>query len=101
MAAAGSNVEEQALFDAVSALGEEFCPALGIAIPVGKDSLSMQTRWQEGDTLKAVVSPLTLIVSSFAPVNDARLTVTPELQVCNDSVLVLLHLGSERLGAVR
>ena len=98
MAAAGSNAEEQALFDAVSAVGEEFCPALGIAIPVGKDSLSMQTRWQEGDTSKAVVSPLTLIVSSFAPVKDARLTVTPELQVCDDSVLVLLHLGSERLG---
>ena len=98
MAAAGSNTEEQALFDAVSAVGEEFCPALGIAIPVGKDSLSMQTRWQEGDTSKAVVSPLTLIVSSFAPVEDARLTATPELQVCDDSVLVLLHLGSERLG---
>ena len=98
MAAAGSNAEEQALFDAVSAVGEEFCPALGIAIPVGKDSLSMQTRWQEGDTSKAVVSPLTLIVSSFAPVQDARLTATPELQVCDDSVLVLLHLGSERLG---
>ena len=98
MAAAGSNTEEQALFDAVSAVGEEFCPALGIAIPVGKDSLSMQTRWQEGDASKAVVSPLTLIVSSFAPVEDARLTATPELQVCDDSVLVLLHLGSERLG---
>ena len=98
MAAAGSNAEEQALFDAVSVVGEEFCPALGIAIPVGKDSLSMQTRWQDGDTAKAVVSPLTLIVTSFAPVSDARLTVTPELQAHDDSVLVLLHLGSQRLG---
>ena len=98
MAAAGSNAEEQALFDAVSAVGEEFCPALGIAIPVGKDSLSMQTRWQEGETAKAVVSPLTLIVSSFAPVSDARLTVTPQLQAVDASVLVLLHLGAQRLG---
>ncbi|HCG70085.1 MAG TPA: phosphoribosylformylglycinamidine synthase, partial [Gammaproteobacteria bacterium] len=99
MAAAGSNAEEQALFDAVSVVGEEFCPALGIAIPVGKDSLSMQTRWQDGEQTKAVVSPLTLVVSSFAPVLDARLTVTPQLQDHEDSVLVLLHLDDEqRLG---
>ena len=102
MAAAGSNAEEQALFDAVAAVGEEFCPALGIAIPVGKDSLSMQTRWQEGDDAKAVVSPVTLVVSSFAPVLDTRLTVTPELKDRDDSLLVLLDLGSgtnrQRLG---
>ena len=102
MAAAGSNAEEQALFDAVTAVGEEFCPALGIAIPVGKDSLSMQTRWQEGDDAKAVVSPVTLVVSSFAPVLDTRLTVTPELKDRDDSLLVLLDLGSgsnhQRLG---
>ena len=95
MAAAGSNAEEQALFDAVTAVGEEFCPALGIAIPVGKDSLSMQTRWQEGNDAKAVVSPVTLVVSSFAPVSDTRLTVTPELQDRGDSLLVLLDLGSD------
>ena len=102
MAAAGSNAEEQALFDAVTAVGEEFCPALGIAIPVGKDSLSMQTRWQDGNDAKAVVSPVTLVVSSFAPVTDTRLTVTPELKDRDDSVLVLLDLGSgsshQRLG---
>ncbi|NCF43437.1 MAG: phosphoribosylformylglycinamidine synthase [Proteobacteria bacterium] len=98
MAAAGSNTEEQALFDAVAAVGEEFCPALGIAIPVGKDSLSMQTRWQDEQGAKAVVSPVTLVVSSFAPVIDTRLTVTPELQLQQDSVLVLLDLGAQRLG---
>ena len=62
MAAAGSDAEDQALFDAVTAVGEEFCPALGIAIPVGKDSLSMQTRWQQSGAEQRVVSPLTLIV---------------------------------------
>jgi phosphoribosylformylglycinamidine synthase len=98
MAAAGDNAEEQALFDAVTAVGQEFCPALGIAIPVGKDSLSMQTRWQDGQDAKAVVSPVTLICSSFAPVMDARLTVTPELQHVEDTVLVLLDLGGQRLG---
>lgn len=98
MAAAGDNAEEQALFDAVTAVGQEFCPALGIAIPVGKDSLSMQTRWQDGEEAKAVVAPVTLICSSFAPVTDARLTVTPELKNIDDTVMVLLDLGSQRLG---
>ena len=98
MAAAGSDVEDQALFDAVTAVGEEFCPALGIAIPVGKDSLSMQTRWQNGAIAKRVVSPLTLIVSGFAPVQDARKTLTPVLQPQSDTVLVLLEFGLQRLG---
>jgi phosphoribosylformylglycinamidine synthase len=98
MAAAGDNAEEQALYDAVTAVGQEFCPALGIAIPVGKDSLSMQTRWQDGGDAKAVVSPVTLICSSFAPVTDTRLTVTPEVQNNDDTVLVLLDLGGQRLG---
>lgn len=99
MAAAGSNAEEQALFDAVTVVGEEMCPALGIAIPVGKDSLSMQTRWQEEGRDKSVVSPVTLIVSAFAPVLDVKNTVTPELVDDDSSVLVLLDLGSEqRLG---
>ena len=105
MAASGANAEEQSLFDAVYAVGEEFCPALGIAIPVGKDSLSMQTRWQDTDTQvnKAVVSPVTLIVSSFAPVSDVRLTLTPEIRLqegssSQDSSLVLLHFGAQRLG---
>ena len=99
MAAAGDNLEEQALYDSVKAVGEEFCPALGIAIPVGKDSLSMRTRWQEEGQAKSVVSPVSLIVSAFAPVNDVRATRTPELDVTAGKTLVLLQLGSEyRMG---
>jgi phosphoribosylformylglycinamidine synthase len=99
MAAAGSNVEEQSLYDAVHAVGEEFCPALGVAIPVGKDSLSMQTRWQADDGDKAVVSPVTLIVSAFAPVADVSGTVTPQLLPERESTLLLLHLDDrQRLG---
>ena len=98
MAAAGENAEEQALFEAVTAVGETFCPALGVAIPVGKDSLSMRTRWQEDGVDRSVVSPLTLIVSAFAPVNDANATVTPVLQPDMDTTLILLHLGGQRLG---
>ena len=64
MAATGGNAEDQALYDAVYAVGREFCPALGIAIPVGKDSLSMQTHWRDGEQDRAVVSPLTLISSA-------------------------------------
>ena len=75
MAAAGHDGEDQALFESVRAVGEELCPALGIAIPVGKDSLSMRTTWDD----KAVVSPVTLNVSAFATVTDARKTCTPLL----------------------
>ncbi|MEM8767365.1 MAG: phosphoribosylformylglycinamidine synthase [Pseudomonadota bacterium] len=97
MAATGENAQEQALYEAVQAVGMELCPALGIAIPVGKDSLSMRTRWED----REVVSPLTLIVSAFAPVADIRRTLTPELQAAEDTVLVLLDLGAgkNRLGA--
>jgi phosphoribosylformylglycinamidine synthase len=96
MAAAGSDPEEQALFDAVRAVGMELCPALGIAVPVGKDSLSMRTRW---DGLE-VSSPLTLIVSAFAPVTDVRQTLTPEMQSAAPSRLLLIDLGAgkNRLG---
>ena len=80
MAASGDEAEEQALFDAVRAVGMELCPALGIAIPVGKDSLSMRTRWQDGAGEREIVAPLTLIVSAFAPVADARRTLTPQLR---------------------
>ena len=80
MAAAGDQGEEQALFDAVRAVGMELCPALGIAIPVGKDSLSMRTRWRDGAREREVVAPVTLIVSAFAPVADARRTLTPQLR---------------------
>ena len=81
-------------------MGEEFCPALGIAIPVGKDSLSMQTRWQEGDDAKAVVFSGHPSRVRFAPVLDTRLTVTPELKDRDDSLLVLLDLGSEQTVSV-
>jgi len=93
----GENAQEQALFDAVEAVGMALCPALGIAIPVGKDSLSMRTRWDD----REVTSPLTLIVSAFAPVDDVRRTLTPELRREPDTVLVLVDLGAgrNRLGA--
>ena len=99
MAAAGDNREEQALFEAVTAVGMELCPQLGIAIPVGKDSLSMCTRWQDQGREKQVAAPLTLIVSAFAPVMDARRTLTPVLKT-DDSRLLLIDLanGKNRLG---
>ena len=98
MAAASEPLEEQGLFDAVKAVGEEFCPALGVAIPVGKDSLSMKASWQAGDRRKEVVSPVSLIASAFAPVEDVRATRTPALDADTDSRLLLLHMGNERLG---
>ena len=102
MAAAGAPGEDQALHEAVTALALELCPELGIAIPVGKDSLSMQTRWEaEGET-RAVTSPLSLVVSAFAPVEDGTRTLTPELQLDEGATrLVLLDLGfgANRLGA--
>ena len=72
MAAAGHPGEDAALYDTVKAVGEELCPALGIAIPVGKDSLSMKTVWEEGGETRSVVGPLSLIVSAFAPVSRSR-----------------------------
>ena len=99
MAAAGDSLEEQALYDAVYAVGEVFCPALGIAVPVGKDSLSMQARWQDESAQHAVVSPVTLIASAFAPVVDVAATLTPELRPEVDSALVLFALDEhQRLG---
>lgn len=100
MAAAGFEDEDQALYDAVAAIGLDLCPALGIAIPVGKDSLSMSTRWRDGDADRVVVSPVSLNISAFAPVTDARRTLTPLLQA-EDSVLALIELpgARNRLGA--
>jgi phosphoribosylformylglycinamidine synthase len=100
MASAGDGQEDQKLFDAVHAVGMEFCPALGMTIPVGKDSMSMKTRWagESGET-KTVVSPLSLVVSGFAPVSDVRRTLTPQL--CEgDASLILIDLGEgkHRLG---
>ena len=94
MAAAGHHGEDAALFDTVRAVGMELCPQLGISIPVGKDSMSMKTAWQEGDVKKAVTSPLSLIVTAFAPVMDATKTLTPQLQPYSDSVLLLIDLGA-------
>lgn len=103
MAAAGQMGEDQALFEAVKTVGMEICPALDIAIPVGKDSLSMRTTWQDAETGedKAVTSPMSAIISAFAPVQDVRKTLTPELKQVEDSVLVRLDLsrGKFRLGA--
>ncbi|MDE0951443.1 MAG: phosphoribosylformylglycinamidine synthase [Halioglobus sp.] len=93
MCAAGYGVEDETLFDTVQAVGMEFCPALGITIPVGKDSMSMRTTWRESDEDKSVTAPMSLIVSAFSPVVDARLSVTPQLQPEADAVLVLLDLG--------
>src|SRR4029078_10113648 len=70
MAAAGHPGEDAALYDTVRAVALEFCPALGVSIPVGKDSLSMKTTWDEGGKAKAVTAPLSLIVTAFAPVSD-------------------------------
>ena len=100
MAAAGHDGEDANLFDTVKAVGKELCCALGITIPVGKDSLSMKTKWDESGEEKSVVAPLSLIVSAFAPVNDVRLTLTPELKPDVDSRLLLIDLGhgENRLG---
>jgi phosphoribosylformylglycinamidine synthase len=97
MAAAGQPGEDAALFDAVHAVGMELCPALGIAVPVGKDSMSMHTRWQQDGQERSVTAPLSLIVSAFAPVDDARRTLTPELRTdAGPSQLLLIDLGAGR-----
>ena len=102
MAAAGHAGEDAALFDTVHAVAMELCPQLGISIPVGKDSLSMKTTWSDNGARKEVVAPLSLIVSAFAPVTDARRTLTPQLRTdCGDTDLLLIDLGGgrNRLGA--
>lgn len=96
MAAAGQPGEDQALFDTVRAVGMELCPALGIVIPVGKDSMSMQTRWRAGEREHTVTAPLSLIVSAFAPVLDVRACVTPVLQTDMSAELLLIDLGAGR-----
>lgn len=100
MAACGHNGEDALLYDAVKAVGMELCPALDISIPVGKDSLSMQAQWQaDGATAKSV-SPVSLVISAFAPVVDARRQLTPLLDRDADSELWLIGLGGgkQRLG---
>ena len=96
MAACGEPGEDAALYDTVHAVGMELCPALGIGVPVGKDSLSMKTRWQEGDVSKQVTAPVSLIVTAFATLDDVRGTLTPQLQP-GDTTLIAIDLGAGRM----
>ncbi|HEX4403836.1 MAG TPA: phosphoribosylformylglycinamidine synthase [Polyangia bacterium] len=105
MAPAGHPGEDARLYDAVRAVGVELCPALGIAIPVGKDSMSMRTTWEQHGEKKSVTSPLSLIITAFAPVTDVRRALTPELRGVGDVdvtdtelLLVDLGAGQNRLG---
>lgn len=101
MAAAGYGGEDQALFDTVKAVGMELCPELGIAIPVGKDSMSMRTVWQDNGQAKSVTAPMSLIISAFAPVTDVRKVLTPQLRLdCGSSRLIFIDMarGKTRLG---
>jgi phosphoribosylformylglycinamidine synthase len=99
MAACGHASEDADLFEAVQA-ASMLCVALGISIPVGKDSLSMRTSWRQGDESRSVVSPTSLIVTAFAPVADVRRVLTPQLVTDRDTVLILIDLGQgrQRLG---
>ncbi|WON78954.1 phosphoribosylformylglycinamidine synthase [Serratia sp. UGAL515B_01] len=95
MAAAGHPGEDAGLYEAVKAVGEELCPALGITIPVGKDSMSMKTRWQTGNEQREMTSPLSLVITAFARVEDVRHTVTPQLRTDKgDTALMLIDLGN-------
>jgi len=113
MAACGHDGEDAALYDTVKAVGMELCPALGISIPVGKDSLSMKSVWTDESGKKEMISPLSLVVSAFAPVSDIRQTLTPQLRTDShntdinngtsvgntDLILLDLGQGKNRLGA--
>ena len=100
MAAAGHPGEDARLFDAVHAVAMELCPDIDLAIPVGKDSLSMQAQWQDGDQAHKVVSPVSLVITAFAPVPDVRLQLTPLLAREPESEIWLIGLGAgkQRLG---
>lgn len=102
MCAAGHPGEDEALYDTVKAVGMELCPELGMTIPVGKDSMSMRTAWEDKGKEKSVTSPMSLIITAFSPVLDVRKTVTPQLhtdQGDTDILLIDLGLGKNRLGA--
>ncbi|SHO54690.1 phosphoribosylformylglycinamidine synthase [Vibrio quintilis] len=102
MSPAGHPGEDAGLYEAVKAVGEELCPALGLTIPVGKDSMSMKTRWEEQGEQKEVTSPLSLIITAFARVEDIRKTVTPQLRTDRgETSLIAIDLGNgqNRLGA--
>ncbi|HIV72970.1 MAG TPA: phosphoribosylformylglycinamidine synthase [Candidatus Aquabacterium excrementipullorum] len=101
MAACGEQGEDAALYDTVKAVGMELCPALGISIPVGKDSLSMRTKWADDGATKQVTAPVSLIVTAFASIADVRGTLTPQLITTEhgqalDSTLILVDLGEGR-----
>ncbi|HXD39794.1 MAG TPA: phosphoribosylformylglycinamidine synthase [Ramlibacter sp.] len=102
MAACGEPGEDAALYETVRAVGMQLCPALGISIPVGKDSLSMRTQWTEpagspgGDRARKVTSPVSLVVSAFATLADVRGTLTPQLDASEDTTLILIDLGRGR-----
>nr|Q47XX7.2 RecName: Full=Phosphoribosylformylglycinamidine synthase; Short=FGAM synthase; Short=FGAMS; AltName: Full=Formylglycinamide ribonucleotide amidotransferase; Short=FGAR amidotransferase; Short=FGAR-AT [Colwellia psychrerythraea 34H] len=101
MSPAGHPGEDAGLYEAVKAIGEELCPALGLTIPVGKDSMSMKTQWEENGEQKSVTSPLSLVITAFGVVEDIRKTVTPELRTDKgDTRLVAIDLskGKKRLG---
>ncbi|MGV3743070.1 MAG: phosphoribosylformylglycinamidine synthase [Burkholderiaceae bacterium] len=102
MAACGQPGQDAALFDTVKAVGMELCPALGVSIPVGKDSLSMRTTWKDEEGDKSVVAPVSLIVSGFAPVSDVRACLTPQLRKdAGATALIAIDLGrgKNRMGA--
>lgn len=102
MSAAGHPGEDARLYDTVKAVGMELCPELGLTIPVGKDSMSMKTKWNEDGVDKSVTSPMSLIVSGFAPVTDIRGTLTPQLRMDKgetDLILIDLGRGKSRMGA--
>jgi len=101
MAAAGYEGDDSDLYDAVETVGLELCPALGIAVPVGKDSMSMKTVWEDNGQSKAVISPISLNITTFAPVTDVRKTVTPQLRTdkgASELLLIDLGHGKNRLG---
>lgn len=102
MSPAGHPGEDAGLYEAVKAVGEELCPALGLTIPVGKDSMSMKTKWEENGEQKEVTSPLSLVITAFARIEDIRKTVTPQLRTDKgETSLVLIDLGNgkNRMGA--
>ncbi len=99
MAAVGYGHEDENLYNSVKTVGEEFCPELGLTIPVGKDSLNMRTKWHQAGEDKSVVSPVSLIITGFAPVKSVVKTLTPQLDLSQETVLMLIDLsGGTRLG---
>lgn len=101
MSAAGHPGEDAGLFEAVKAIGEELCPELDLTIPVGKDSMSMKTAWEDNGTDKSVTSPMSLVITAFGAVKDIRNTVTPELRSDKgetELLLIDLSAGNNRLG---